>query len=146
MFPSFPDITKVHARAMTFEPRFPLWSNGLGKIAPDRDARRAEDQHGQPGPDGTSRSGTLFFKTFSFKDPGQGRQVETRPIRRLMGPGTMERRSPARCSGSSTSTSGTRPDTEATLLNIREPKERTDVVVGHGQHDAAGAARHSLSD
>jgi hypothetical protein len=72
-------LFELPERAFTYEPLFPLWSNGSLK---ERTAIL---------PDGTSVEpaahlwefpvGTLFFKTFSFGAPGQERPVETRVMR-----------------------------------------------------------------
>ena len=70
LFPAFPDMIQVHARAVGFKPRHELWSNGLGKarfaILPDGRKNQLEQTRRLGFP-----HGTLFFKTF-FQDPGAG--------------------------------------------------------------------------
>jgi cytochrome c553 len=92
LFTAYPALTTVDARAFAFEPRYPLWSNGLEK------ARYAVLPKGKQ-IDTTMRDawefpvGTLMFKTFSFKDPamaGKLRPVETRVIRRVADTGLFE--------------------------------------------------------
>jgi hypothetical protein len=85
IFTAIPDLTKVHPRAFGFTPRYPLWSNGLEKV------RYAVIPNGMK--INTSKRdawdfpvGTLFFKTFSVKDPANAAKtipVETRLIRRV---------------------------------------------------------------
>jgi hypothetical protein len=84
LFPAFPDMTQVNPRAFYFEPKYPLYSNGLSKkryaVLPagqkiDTSKRDAWDYP----------VGTLFFKTFFHEAAttgGQPRPVETRLIRR----------------------------------------------------------------
>jgi hypothetical protein len=83
IFTAIPDLTKVHAKAFAFSPRYPLWSNGLDKVRyavlPDKTTidTTARDAWSFP-------VGTLFFKTFSYKDAtGKAIPVETRVIRRI---------------------------------------------------------------
>jgi hypothetical protein len=85
IFPTLTDLGQLHPRAFAFEPRHVLWSNGLDKL------RQVVLPSGAR-IDTSNREywdfpvGTLFFKTFSFKDPAMGgrdRPVETRIIRRL---------------------------------------------------------------
>ncbi len=93
LFTALPDLTKVHPRAFLFEPRYPLWSNGLGKI------RHAVIPEGKKiNSTGAARQnwdfpiGTLFFKTFT-QDPapgGKARPVETRLIRRVKDAGPVK--------------------------------------------------------
>jgi hypothetical protein len=75
------DRSKAHARAVEFEPAYPLWTNG------------AEKQRFVVVPEGASidssaenwefPEGTLFFKTFSYAtEPGESRPIETRVLRR----------------------------------------------------------------
>jgi hypothetical protein len=125
LFPSFPDLSKTHPRALLFEPRYPLYSNGLDKL------RHVVLPEGQK-VDTSNREawefpvGTLFFKTFSFKDPAMGgkeRPVETRLIRRIGGTGTRTEQWEFQVYEWS------EDGTTATLLNIRTPKDR-EVVVG----------------
>jgi hypothetical protein len=85
LFPAFPDVAQVNPRAFGFEPRFPLWSNGLDKVRylvlPTGKKINTTDRNLWDFP-----VGTMLFKTFSFKDPAMGgkdRPVETRLIRRL---------------------------------------------------------------
>lgn len=79
----FPDPEHLDAPAQgvwSYEPRWPLWSNGSAKFrgvaVPGSDAQIAPDPDALP-------AGTLFFKTFAFA--GEGRAglvpVETRIIR-----------------------------------------------------------------
>jgi hypothetical protein len=84
LFPAFPDMTQVDPRAFYFEPRYPLYSNGLSK------QRYAVLPAGQKINTGKRDAwdypvGTLFFKTF-FQEPaaagGKQRPVETRLVRR----------------------------------------------------------------
>ena len=78
-----PSLTMTDPRAFYYEPKHPLWSNGLDKsrfmILPkgakiDTSVRDAW----------TFPVGTLFVKTFSYRDPG-GKviPIETRLIRRV---------------------------------------------------------------
>jgi hypothetical protein len=92
LFTAFPALTTVDPRAFAFEPRYPLWSNGLEK------ARYAVLPAGKK-IDNTIKDawefpvGTLMFKTFSFKDPAMGgklRPVETRVVRRVADTGAVE--------------------------------------------------------
>jgi hypothetical protein len=92
LFTSFPDVTKVDPRAFYFEPRYPLYSNGLDK------ARYAVIPQGKK-IDTTVRDswdfpvGSLLFKTFSYKDPAAGgasKPVETRLVRRVADTGNPE--------------------------------------------------------
>jgi len=93
LFTALPDLSKVHPRAFLFEPRYPLYSNGLGKI------RYAVIPEGKKiNSTGAARQnwdfpvGTLFFKTFT-QDPGAGgkvRPVETRLIRRVKATGPLK--------------------------------------------------------
>jgi hypothetical protein len=92
LFTALPGTDQVNPRAFYFEPRYPLYSNGLDK------ARYAVLPEGKK-IDTTARDswdfpvGTLLFKTFSFKDPTRGgaaKPVETRLIRRVKAEGPIE--------------------------------------------------------
>ena len=126
LFTALPDITKVHPRAFLFEPRYPLWSNGLGKI------RHAVIPEGKKiNSTGAARQnwdfpiGTLFFKTFT-QDPGAGgkvRPVETRLIRRIKDAGPLKEQ------WEMVVYQWNAEETDATLLdnpNIAEPGQVTD--------------------
>lgn len=126
LFPAFPDLTKAHPRAFLFEPRYPLYSNGLDKL------RHLVMPEGKK-IDTANRElwdfpvGTLFFKTFSFKDPAMGgkdRPVETRLIRRIAGTGTRTEQWDFQVYEWS------EDGKTATLLNIRNPKDRQVVING----------------
>lgn len=83
IYPRIPALQVVPIEAMEYEPTWPLWSNGLGKL---RHVRL---------PDGSTVDlaepdawifpvNTLFFKTFTTTDPGHPegqRPVETRVVR-----------------------------------------------------------------
>ncbi len=92
LFTQLPDLTKVDPRAFYFEPRYPLYSNGLDKV------RYAVLPEGKKINTTVRDSwdfpvGTLLFKTFTFKDPARGgasRPVETRLIRRVSDTGAIE--------------------------------------------------------
>lgn len=79
IYPSFPDTVDVHALAFSYEPRWPLWSNGLSK---DRLLVLPFGEAITVGTDGlwSFPVGTLVFKTFASE---AGDPVETRLIRRL---------------------------------------------------------------
>jgi hypothetical protein len=92
LYTALPGTAEVNPRAFYFEPRYPLYSNGLDK------ARYAVLPEGTK-IDTTVRDswdfpvGTLLFKTFSFKDPTRGgasKPVETRLIRRVKAEGPIE--------------------------------------------------------
>jgi hypothetical protein len=83
IFTAIPDLSKVHARAFAFSPKYPLWSNGLDKdryaVLPDKTTIDTTVRDAWSFP-----VGTLFFKTFSYKDAaGKAVPVETRIIRRV---------------------------------------------------------------
>lgn len=91
LFPEFPSTAKVHPRALEFEPRYPLYSNGLDKrryfVMP-----QGKQINTAVRDDWDFPVGTLVFKTFSFKDPAAGgtdRPVETRLIRRVSDTGKL---------------------------------------------------------
>lgn len=89
LFTAYPALTTVDPRAFYFEPRYPLWSDGLEK------ARYAVLPKGKQIDTAVRDAwefpvGMLMFKTFSFKDPAAGgklRPVETRLIRRVSNTG-----------------------------------------------------------
>ncbi len=92
LFTALPDLTAVDTRAFDFEPRFPLWSNGLEKL---RHMILPQGELGIGKINTANREawdfpvGTLFFKTFT-QDPsadGKVRPVETRLIRRIKADG-----------------------------------------------------------
>jgi hypothetical protein len=87
IFTALPDLTKVHPRAFPFTPRYPLWSNGLDKVRyavlPEKTTIDTSVRDAWAFP-----VGTLFFKTFSYKDAtGKPIPVETRIIRRVSATG-----------------------------------------------------------
>ncbi len=92
LFAAFPRTDQVDPRAFAFEPRYPLYSNGLDK------ARYVVLPAGTKIDTSTRDSwdfpvGTLLFKTFGFKDPasdGALKPVETRLIRRVANTGAIE--------------------------------------------------------
>jgi hypothetical protein len=75
IYPSPGERTRVHPRAITFEPIYPLWSNGSEKqrllVLPEGATIDATDRTAWEFP-----IGTTFFKTFSYGD----RPIETRVI------------------------------------------------------------------
>ena len=75
IYPEAPNLWNTPSEAQFYEPEYPLWTNGAGKIRhvifPDaRTPERTEDGYLFP-------IGTLFFKTFVY----DGAPVETRVIR-----------------------------------------------------------------
>ncbi len=83
IFTAMPDTTKTHARAFYYEPKHPLWSNGLDKsrfmVLPQGKTIDTTVRDGWDFP-----VGTLFFKTFSYQNAaGKLTPVETRLIRRV---------------------------------------------------------------
>lgn len=126
LFPAFPDQSRVNARAYLFAPRYALWSNGLDKVRyivlPQGQKINTANREQWDFP-----VGTLFFKTFSFPDPAMGgkmRPVETRLIRRVLPTGP--RKEQWEFSVYEWSEDGR----SATLLNIRNPKDRQVTIGG----------------
>jgi hypothetical protein len=71
---------RVHARAVYYEPRYPLWSNGSAKqrfMVLPRGSSVDTSSSSWVFPEGTT-----FFKTFSYPAGGSERAIETRVIRR----------------------------------------------------------------
>jgi hypothetical protein len=116
VFTEFPDTTKVHPRAYYFEPRYPLYSNLLDKhrvlVLPQgkKIDTTKRDEWQFP-------VGTLFFKTFYDKMGGK-RPIETRLIRRVLETGTQKEQWEFNVYEWSDD------GKTATLLNIRNPKDR----------------------
>lgn len=75
LYPDAPERTVVATNATSYEPRWPLWSNGSSKervlVMPD--GTSAEEIEGADVP-----PGSIYFKTFSYGD----RAIETRLVRR----------------------------------------------------------------
>jgi hypothetical protein len=87
IYPALPSIDTAHPRAFYYEPKHPLWSNGLGKqrfmVLPEGAAVDTAVRDAWTFP-----VGTLFFKTFTYQDAqGQAVPVETRLIRRELAEG-----------------------------------------------------------
>ncbi|MCB9599104.1 MAG: PQQ-dependent sugar dehydrogenase [Sandaracinus sp.] len=79
LFPHAPELHDVPSWAVFYEPEFPLYTNGLGKLRHVVNVgdgpRRVDDRYEIP-------PGTLFFKTFlADGEGGVGRPIETRVIR-----------------------------------------------------------------
>jgi hypothetical protein len=116
VFLNFPDTTQIHAKALYFEPRFPLYSNGLSKhrvlVLPEGKkvdtSKRDEWQF---------PVGTLFFKTF-FDQTNTKRPIETRLIRRVADAGTRKMQWEFNVY------EWAEDGKSASLLNIRESKDR----------------------
>ena len=87
IYTAMPSLTMTDPRAFYYEPKHPLWSNGLDKsrfmILPKgaKIDTSVRDTWNFP-------VGTLFVKTFSYRDPG-GKviPIETRLIRRVLDAG-----------------------------------------------------------
>lgn len=81
LYPILAQRTKVHSRAIAYEPRYPLWSNGSAKqrfVVLPRGATIDSSKTPWEFPEGT-----LFFKTFSYPEETRGeRAIETRVLRR----------------------------------------------------------------
>lgn len=81
LFPEAPVLDNVPTGALPFEPAFPMWTNGMGKLRhvvldAGGELRRVGDEYVAP-------EGALFFKTFLADAPegSSGHPVETRVIR-----------------------------------------------------------------
>jgi hypothetical protein len=75
LYPDLQDVSRVSARALAYEPAWPLWSNGSDKtrhvvLPADAMLDAGESPWSFP-------VGTVFFKTFAFEDG----PVETRLLR-----------------------------------------------------------------
>jgi hypothetical protein len=126
LFTNFPDTTQANPRAFLFAPRYALWSNGLDKgrylVLPQGQKINTTNREQWDFP-----VGTLLFKTFGFNDPAMGgkfRPVETRLIRRLMATGTRTDQ------WEFAVWEWAEDGQSATMLNIRNPKERMAVISG----------------
>ncbi len=82
LYPDVRDTREVDARALPYQPAYPLWSNGSDKtrylVLPEG-ARVGVHEDGFDFP-----VGSAFFKTFAFEDAeGASRNVETRVLYRV---------------------------------------------------------------